>query len=102
MYYEELYSGAADLSGLRVIVDCAYGAAYAIAPYALRKLGAEVIELHCENDGARINVDCGATHWSRSKPRYANESPRASETSWASRSTAMPIARCLSMKKAVV
>jgi phosphoglucosamine mutase len=62
LYYEELYSGAADLSGLRVIVDGAYGAAYAIAPYALRKLGAEVIELHCENDGARINVGCGATH----------------------------------------
>ncbi|HEY1428170.1 MAG TPA: phosphoglucosamine mutase [Candidatus Tumulicola sp.] len=61
-YYEELYSGAADLSGLRVVVDGAYGAAYAIAPYALRKLGADVIELHCENDGTRINVGCGATH----------------------------------------
>ena len=61
-YYEELYSGAADLSGLRVIVDSAYGAAYAIAPYVLRKLGADVIELHCENDGSRINVGCGATH----------------------------------------
>jgi phosphoglucosamine mutase len=45
-----------------VIVDAAFGAAYAIAPYALRKLGAEVTELNCENDGARINVDCGATN----------------------------------------
>jgi phosphoglucosamine mutase len=44
-----------------VIVDAAYGAAYAIAPYALRKLGATVEELHCENDGGRINVGCGAT-----------------------------------------
>ncbi|MEO7202147.1 MAG: phosphoglucosamine mutase [Candidatus Tumulicola sp.] len=61
-YYAQLYEGAADLSGMRVIVDGAYGAAYAIAPYALRKLGADVIELHCENDGTRINVDCGATH----------------------------------------
>jgi phosphoglucosamine mutase len=61
-YYAQLYDGAADLTGRRVIVDGAYGAAYAIAPYALRKLGADVIELHCENDGSRINVACGATH----------------------------------------
>ncbi|MBV8489827.1 MAG: phosphoglucosamine mutase, partial [Candidatus Eremiobacteraeota bacterium] len=60
-YYAELYDSHADLSGLKVVVDCAYGAAYAMAPYALRKLGAEVVELHCENDGARINVGCGAT-----------------------------------------
>ena len=61
-YYDELYGTGADLRGLRVVVDGAYGAAYAIAPYALRKLGADVIEINCENDGARINVDCGATH----------------------------------------
>jgi phosphoglucosamine mutase len=61
-YYDELYGTGADLRGLRVVVDGAYGAAYAIAPYALRKLGADVIEINCENDGARINVECGATH----------------------------------------
>jgi phosphoglucosamine mutase len=61
-YYEELYSTGADLAGLRVVVDGAFGAAYAMAPYALRKLGADVIEVHCESDGSRINVDCGATH----------------------------------------
>lgn len=61
-YYEELYGTGADLTGLRVVVDGAFGAAYAIAPYALRKLGADVIEINCENDGARINVECGATH----------------------------------------
>jgi len=60
-YYEELYAGAADLTGLEIVVDAAYGAAYAIAPYALRKLGATVYELHAENDGSRINVACGAT-----------------------------------------
>jgi phosphoglucosamine mutase len=60
-YYDELYAGGADLSGLRVVVDCGFGAAYAIAPYALRKLGAEVTEINCEPDGARINVECGAT-----------------------------------------
>jgi phosphoglucosamine mutase len=61
-YYDELYSTGADLSGMRVVVDGAFGAAYAIAPYALRKLGADVIELNCASDGARINVECGATH----------------------------------------
>jgi phosphoglucosamine mutase len=61
-YYRELYQDTADLSGLNVIVDGAFGAAYAIAPYALRKLGANVTEINCENDGARINVDCGATN----------------------------------------
>jgi len=60
-YYRELYAGAPDLRGIDVIVDAGYGAAYSIAPYALRKLGANVTELHCENDGARINVECGAT-----------------------------------------
>ncbi|HEY6449512.1 MAG TPA: phosphoglucosamine mutase [Candidatus Cybelea sp.] len=60
-YYRELYEGATALRGLHVIVDGAFGAAFAIAPYALRKLGAEVTEINCENDGARINVNCGAT-----------------------------------------
>jgi len=61
-YYDELYGTGVDLHGLRVVVDGAFGAAYAMAPYALRKLGADVIEINCENDGARINVACGATH----------------------------------------
>ncbi|MEO6835914.1 MAG: phosphoglucosamine mutase [Candidatus Tumulicola sp.] len=60
-YYQELYESRADLHGLRVVVDAAFGAAYAIAPYAFRRLGATVNELHCKNDGARINVACGAT-----------------------------------------
>lgn len=60
-YYAHLERHASDLSGLHVVVDAAYGAAYAIAPYVLHKLGATVTEMHCEADGARINVDCGAT-----------------------------------------
>lgn len=60
-YYDALYAHAADLSGLSIVVDCAYGAAYAIAPYVLKKLGATVYELHCEADGSRINVKSGAT-----------------------------------------
>jgi phosphoglucosamine mutase len=60
-YYEELYAGAERLSGLTIVVDGAFGAAYAYAPYALRKLGATVHEINCEDDGSRINVECGAT-----------------------------------------
>jgi phosphoglucosamine mutase len=60
-YYRELYDGAPELRGLHVVVDGGFGAAYAIAPYALRKLGAEVTEINCEPDGSRINVACGAT-----------------------------------------
>jgi phosphoglucosamine mutase len=60
-YYRELYESNAHLGGLHVVVDGAFGAAYAIAPYALRKLGAKVTEINCKNDGSRINVDCGAT-----------------------------------------
>jgi phosphoglucosamine mutase len=60
-YYDELYEGEPRLDGLHVIVDGGCGAAYAIAPYALRKLGARVTEINCDNDGARINVGCGTT-----------------------------------------
>jgi phosphoglucosamine mutase len=60
-YYDELYARAADLTGLTVVVDGAFGAAYAYAPYAIRKLGATVDEINCEADGSRINVQCGAT-----------------------------------------
>jgi phosphoglucosamine mutase len=49
------------LSGLRVVVDCAHGAAYAIAPEALRRAGAEVIAIGVEPDGDNINQGCGST-----------------------------------------
>jgi phosphoglucosamine mutase len=49
------------LDGLRVVVDCAFGAAFHLAPRALREAGAQVHAIHAEADGARINVDCGST-----------------------------------------
>ncbi len=49
------------LSGLRVVVDCAHGAAYAIAPEALRRAGAEVIAIGVDPDGYNINQGCGST-----------------------------------------
>ena len=50
------------LAGLRVVVDCAHGAAYAVAPEALRRAGAEVIAIGVEPDGDNINAGCGSTH----------------------------------------
>jgi phosphoglucosamine mutase len=50
-----------DLSGLRVVIDCANGAAYRVAPGALWELGADVISIGIEPDGFNINKDCGST-----------------------------------------
>lgn len=61
-YYTELYSAGSHLARLHIVVDGGNGAAYAIAPYAFRKLGATVTEINCDADGSRINVECGATH----------------------------------------
>jgi phosphoglucosamine mutase len=49
------------LEGLKIVVDCAHGAAYRVAPTVLWELGAEVIPIGVEPDGTNINRDCGAT-----------------------------------------
>ena len=49
------------LAGLRIVADCAHGAAYLIAPQALRRAGAEVITIGDEPDGLNINEGCGST-----------------------------------------
>ncbi len=49
------------LSPLRIVVDCANGAAFRVAPSALRALGAEVEVLHASPDGTNINAHCGST-----------------------------------------
>jgi phosphoglucosamine mutase len=49
------------LAGLRVVADCAHGAAYLLAPQALRRAGAEVITIGAEPDGLNINEGCGST-----------------------------------------
>ena len=50
-----------ELEGMRVVVDCAHGAAYRVAPEALWELGADVISIGVEPDGFNINKDCGST-----------------------------------------
>jgi phosphoglucosamine mutase len=49
------------LAGLRIVADCAHGAAYVIAPQALRRAGAEVITIGDNPDGLNINEGCGST-----------------------------------------
>jgi len=50
------------LDGLRIVIDCANGAAYQVAPTALWELGAEVIPVGVEPNGFNINAVCGSTH----------------------------------------
>jgi phosphoglucosamine mutase len=54
--------GQPPLQGLRVVVDCAHGAAYSIGPRALRRAGAEVIAIGAAPDGLNINAGVGSTH----------------------------------------
>ncbi len=51
-----------DLSGLRIVVDGANGAASNVAPQVYRQLGADVVAIHCKPDGANINDGCGSTY----------------------------------------
>lgn len=51
-----------NLSGLRIVIDCAHGAAYKVAPEALYELGAEVFPIGVAPNGTNINEECGSTH----------------------------------------
>src|ERR1700721_2431253 len=50
-----------DLSGLKIVVDCANGAAYKVAPRVLADLGAEIVPIGCSPNGRNINDGCGST-----------------------------------------
>ncbi len=56
------FPNALDLTGLRIVVDAAHGAAYHIAPDVFRELGATVIAIGCQPNGLNINDGVGATH----------------------------------------
>ena len=57
--------GSRDLAGLRIVLDCANGAAYSVGPLIFRELGAEVIEIGVSPNGTNINDECGALHIER-------------------------------------
>jgi phosphoglucosamine mutase len=63
-YLRELHTRFVDLdlSGLHVVLDCANGATYQVAPEIFRRLGAEVSVMADAPDGRNINADCGSTH----------------------------------------
>ncbi len=50
------------LHGIKVVLDCANGAAYVAGPAAFEAQGADVVRIHAEPDGVNINADCGSTH----------------------------------------
>lgn len=54
-------SGQLRLDGLKVVVDCAHGAGYKVAPRALTELGAEIVPIGCSPNGRNINEGCGST-----------------------------------------
>lgn len=53
---------AMDFSGMKIVVDCAHGATYHIAPFVFEEIGADVVRIGCEPNGLNINEVCGATN----------------------------------------
>lgn len=62
-----------DLSGMRIVIDCAEGASYQTAEQTLRQLGADLIALHVDPDGTNINSNCGSTHMEELQARVVYE-----------------------------
>jgi phosphoglucosamine mutase len=60
-FCKSTFPGDLNLKGMKLVVDCANGAAYHIAPYIFHELGAEVISIGVSPDGRNINDGCGAT-----------------------------------------
>lgn len=73
--YAEYLAGTAPegLAGLRIVLDCAHGASYRLAPPLFRRLGASVVETGCEPDGRNINAGCGALHVEGLRERVLRE-----------------------------
>lgn len=62
VYLKAILGNDKTLDGLRIVVDCAHGAAYKVAPEVFRELGAEVIALNVEPNGTNINDKCGSLY----------------------------------------
>jgi len=61
-FCKSTFSSESDLKGLKIVVDCANGAVYHIAPKVFTELGAQVIAIHHQPDGFNINEQCGSTY----------------------------------------
>ena len=86
------------LEGMRIVVDCAHGAAYKSTPCVLRELGAEVIVYGNQPDGMNINKDCGSMHPEADVP----ESLRNIAPTSALRMMAMRTASCCATRPATL
>jgi phosphoglucosamine mutase len=62
VYLKNTFPQEMDLSGLKIVLDCANGAAYKVAPAVFEELGAEVIPLGVKPNGTNINAGCGSLH----------------------------------------
>lgn len=62
VFCKDAFPEELSLDGMKIVLDCANGATYKIAPTVFSELGAEVIPIHCEPNGSNINQDCGSQH----------------------------------------
>ncbi len=62
-----------DLTGLKIVVDCAEGASYYTSIEALKESGAEIVAIHTNPDGSNINANCGSTHMEELQARVVYE-----------------------------
>ena len=86
VFLKSLFPRELTLDGMTIVVDCANGAAYQVAPAVFEELGAKVIPLDVEPDGRNINDGCGALH----PEEMASDGPRRTAPTSASPSTATP------------
>ena len=68
-----IQSVAVELRGIKIVVDCAEGAAFYTSVEALKELGAEVVAIHNNPDGTNINANCGSTHMEELQARVVFE-----------------------------
>jgi phosphoglucosamine mutase len=62
VFLKDTFPSELSLDGMKIVLDCANGAAYRVAPTVLEELGAEVIPIGVEPDGENINLNCGSLH----------------------------------------
>ena len=73
VFAKSVFPRGRSLDGMRVVVDCAHGAGYRVAPEVLVELGAEVVPVNVNPDGLNINRDCGALNPERMSERVLRE-----------------------------
>ena len=61
-FCKSTFANDMDLKGLKIVLDCANGATYKVAPQVFHELGADIIKIACEPNGTNINDNCGSTH----------------------------------------